>query len=262
MTQPPTGGYPPPDQSPPGGYPPPAQPGGYPPPGPSYAPPPNYTAPPAPSYPAPPLGGYAPPPAAGYPPPATGGYPPPPPGYGPPPAPGYGAPVSATGGGSTAIDFSKITVIGWGVIGAAFLTLIASFFNFWSVSAPSSALGYGYSVGLSGWNSWWWLPVLLAVAVGVLYALTLFGIIKTGPIKPEFLFYVASASFVLMIIVLIITFSYGGSVYDAGMAGISVGPGFGVWLALITTLALAYFSALSVQSKGGNLPFKVPGPTV
>jgi hypothetical protein len=168
--------------------------------------------------------------------------------------------VAPTGGGVPAIDISKITVVGWGVIGAAFLTLIASFFNFWSVSASSSALGYSYSIGLSGWNSWWWIPVLLAVAVGVVYALTIFGIIKPGPIKPEFLFYGAAASFVLMVLVLILTFSYGGGYGDLG-PGISAGPSFGVFLAVITTLALAYFTALSVQSKGGKLPFKVPGPT-
>lgn len=164
------------------------------------------------------------------------------------------------GGGMPAIDISKITVIGWGVIGAAFLTLIASLFNFWSVSYSGQMAAYGSGGGLNGWTSWWWLPVLVALAVGVVYALTLFGIVKPGQIKPEFLLYGALVSFVLMVIVLIVTFSYSGS-YNSDLGGISAGPGFGVWFAVITTLALAYFAALSVQSRGGKLPFKVPGPT-
>ncbi len=156
---------------------------------------------------------------------------------------------------------SKVTVIGWGVMGAAFLTLIASFFNFWSESYSGAGIGFSGSVGISGWSSWWWLPVLLAVAVGVMYALTLFGIMKSGSVKPEFLFYGAAASFVLMIIVLIMTFSYGPSYSSADFPGFSQGPGFGVWFALITTLALTYFTALAAQAAGSKLPFKVPGPT-
>ena len=284
MSQPPAGGYPPPDPSQPGGYPP-AQPGGYPPPaqpgaypppaqpgmpggsspaGSSPAPaggyPPPYPPPgaapggfqqPPPGY-APPPQGYAPPPA-GYAPPA-GGYPPPAAGYQPAGAPAF--PPAARSGGSS-FDISKITTVGWGVIGAAFLTLIASFFNFWSESVS----GYG-SAGISGWSLWWWIPVLLAIAVGVVYALTLFGVLKPGQIKPEFLFYGAAASFVLMIIVLIHTFAYSPFGGLSGIDGVSTGPGFGVWFALITTLALTYFTAMAAKNAGAKLPFKVPGPTL
>jgi len=90
VSQPPAGGYPPPEQPQPGGYPPPAQPGppagGYPPPAPGYTPPPAYTPPPGPA-----PGGYQPPPAPpGYAPPPYA-YPPPGGQSGPPPGahPGY-----------------------------------------------------------------------------------------------------------------------------------------------------------------------------
>ncbi len=273
MSQPPAGGYPPPDQSQPGAYPPPAQPGppagGYPPPAPGYQPPPAYTPPPGPApggYQPPPAPGYAPPPpgAGAYPPPPAGGYPPPAPGYQPPPPAGYGQPGApaypppAGAAAKPAFDISKVSTIGWGVMGAAFLTFIASFFSFWSVSF--SGLG---STGIyNGWSLWWWIPILLAIAVGVVYALTLFGILKPGPIKPVFLFYGAAASFVLMIFVLIHTFAYDGPYgVVSGEPGFSAGPGFGVWFALITTLALTYFTALAAQAAGDKLPFKVPGPT-
>ena len=114
MTQPPSGGYPPPQSPPPGGYPPPdpagstpvtggqpaanPAPGGYPPPS-SY---PGQTAGAAPGYPGAPAG-YPPPSAPGAPPAAPGypgapagypaatapGYPPPAGGYPPPPPPGF-----------------------------------------------------------------------------------------------------------------------------------------------------------------------------
>jgi len=158
------------------------------------------------------------------------------------------------------IDISKLSTIGWGIVGAAFLTLIASFFSFVSASYSNAGISFGSpSSSVSGWTSWWWLPLLAALAVGVVYALTLFGVMKPGQVKPEHLLYGAAASFVLLIIVLINTFSYGTGGYD--LPGLSHGPGFGIWFALVTTLALTYFTALAVQSTGGKLPFKVPGPT-
>ena len=151
---------------------------------------------------------------------------------------------------------SKITIAGWGVMGASLVTLIASFFYFWSGSVTGFIT---VTVGLNGWSSWWWIPVLLAVAVGVIYALVQFGILKPGQVKPEWLAYGAAASFILMIGVLIHTFANSGYTSDLGSSA-SAGPSFGVWLALISTLALTYFAALAAQSSGAKLPFKVPGP--
>jgi hypothetical protein len=149
-----------------------------------------------------------------------------------------------------------VSIAGWGVIGSALLTLVASFFSFWSVRFG----GVTYA-GLTGWSTWWVIPILLAVAVGVVYALQLFGIIKQSVVRPEWLVYAAAGSFVLMIIVLIQTFtSSGGYTGLFGDSDISYGPGFGVWFALITTAALTYFTALAAQSAGAKLPFKVPGP--
>jgi hypothetical protein len=145
------------------------------------------------------------------------------------------------------------------VLGASLLTLIASFFNFYSVSYTGFV---AVSAGINGWSSWWWIPILIAVAVGVVYGLQLFGVLSRDQIKPLWLFYAAAASFVLMIGVLIHTFVAGPGNSDLSDLGgsYSAGPSFGVWLALITTLALTYFTALAAQSAGAKLPFKVPGP--
>ncbi len=153
-------------------------------------------------------------------------------------------------------DPSKVSTAGWGVLGAAGLTLIASFFSFWKVTISSVA-----TVGLNGWSLWWWIPVLLAVAVGAVYALQLSGVVKKDQVRPEWLFYGAAASFILMILVLLQTFLYGGGYADVlGEIGYSHGPSFGVFFALVTTAALAYFTALTAQGAGAKLPLKVPGP--
>src|SRR5664279_6221708 len=267
------GGYPPPPSGPPPGYSPGGQPlsgpppgyqpgppqpqggqqGGYPPPGPPPGyPQQGYGAPPgAPGAPGGPPPGYGPP--QGYGPPGSGqpGYPPPPGTY---PSPG--------GAAAPSFDLSKITIAGWGVLGAALLTLIASFFNFWSISVSGFTL---QRASANGWSLWWWIPVLLAIAVGVIYALQVFGVLKPGQVRPEWLFYGAAASFILMIIVLIQTFFYDGGYGDEIAAlGVSVsiskGPSLGVFFALVTTLALTYFTALVAQGAGSKLPFKVPGP--
>ncbi len=243
-------------QGPPPGYqpgPPPGYQPGPPPGGPS-GPPPGYQQGPPPGYQQGPPSGFQQQP--GYPPPG-GGYGPPggPPGYpGAPGAPGAYPPAPAGPGPS--FDMSKITVAGWGVLGASLLTLVASFFPFWSVSAAGFIV---FTVSLNGWSLWWWLPVLLAIAVGVVYALELFGVIKPNQVKPEWLVYAAAASFVLMLGVLIQTLIYAGSAL-AGTDGVSHGPSFGVFIAIITTAALTYFMALAAQSGGAKLPFKVPGP--
>ncbi|RIJ78201.1 hypothetical protein D1871_03845 [Nakamurella silvestris] len=182
----------------------------------------------------------------------------PPPGY--QPQPGYGAPGPAT----PAFDPSKVSPLGWAVVGASLLTLIASFFNFWSVSVKT--VYSSGSTGYSGWSLWWWIPVLIALAVGVVYLLGLIGVVKPGQVKSEWLFYGAAISFVLMILVLIHTFAYDGpgglfgGIGSLDDTGLSVGPGFGVWFALVTTLALTYVTLLNAEVSGGKVPFKLPVP--
>ena len=140
---------------------------------------------------------------------------------------------------------------------------MASFFSFTGPVVHRNFIGVTGSISRNGWSAWWWIPVLLAVAVGVVYALQLFGVLKPGQVKPEWLVYAAAASFVLMIIVLIQTFIYAVGYSEClGEIGIdySYGPSFGVFFALVTTAALTYFMALAAQGAGAKLPFKVPGP--
>lgn len=185
------------------------------------------------------------------------GYPAP--GYGPPAgAPGaYGPPGQQAAGGRSkpSFDPSKVSIAGWGVLGASLLTLIASFFSFWTVSGGGLL---GLSVSYGGWHSWWWIPILLAVVIGVVYALQLAGVVSKSQVRPEWLAYGAAASFVLMIVVFIVTLFYSGP--GSAFEGLPHSPSFGVFFALVTTAALTYFTALAAQGAGAKLPLKVPGP--
>ncbi len=140
-------------------------------------------------------------------------------------------------------------------MGASLLTFIFSFFPFWSVSVR----GFGGG-SVNGWSSWWWLPILVALAVGVAYALLTFEIVKPQQLQPLWLFYAGAASFVLMIFVLIHTIARGAGTGLFTGGAVSTGPSFGTFAVLVTTLAVAYFAGLYAQSAGTKLPFKLPGP--
>ena len=74
------------------------------------------------------------------------------------------------------------------------------------------------------------------------------------PVPPIALPAAGAAIVVLTVIALIQAFVDG-----SGVEGISAGPGFGLWLALPLSVALAYFLALDAQKKGATLPIRLPG---
>ncbi len=242
MTQPPPGGYPPPEQTPPGGQPGPAGPAapsagaGYPP-DPGQAP-----AGPPPGY-APPAGGYPPPP------PGAPGYPPPPPGQpGYPPPGGYqqpGQPAYAGAPGSAQFDISKVTIGDWIIMGTGLLLLIFSFFGWLSIS-----LGMFGSYSVGAWHEYWWIATILGLAVAVIVALRATMGQKIDQIKPQYLMFGAAAGFLITLIALIEIF--------ARFEG--AGPGFGIWACLILSAAQTYFVWLWAQRQPGWTLPKLPGP--
>jgi hypothetical protein len=240
------GGYPPPPA--PGAYPPPAAPGAYPPPAaPGAYPPPTGAAPGAP-------GAYPPPAAPGGAYPPAGGYPPPGGGYGAPGAPGanpYAAPSSGP-----QVNLNNVSISDWIVIGAGLVLLIFSFFGWLSYSYD---LGYGYSGGISvgAWHQYWWIATILGVAVAVVVGLRA-AMGQNINIQPLFLVIGAGVGFLVTLIALIQIFvSYSGdSAYS------SAGPGFGIWVCLIVSLAQTYFVWLWAQKQPGWTLPKLPGPAL
>jgi len=266
VSQPPAGGYPPPDQSQSGGYPPPAQPGSpagnYPPPpytppsagGPNQAPP-GFAPPGAPAYP-PPAGAYPPPQAGAYPPPA-GAYPPPVQGGYPPPA-GYGSPGGmqpATGGGTPGFNTKNVGTSDWIIIGAGLVLLIFSFFGWLSVSL--SFAGYSDSASTGAWHEYWWLATVLGVTVAVVVALRTMMGQAVAQVKPLFLVIAAAVGFLITLIALIEIFSK-----TTDSIGISSGPGIGIWICLIVSAAQTYFVWLWAQKQPGWTLPKLPGPAL
>lgn len=274
MTQPPQGGYPQqPGQQ--GGYPQqPGQPGGYPPqqgfPQPGYQQPGQYgqgDQPQQGAQPGYPQQGAQPgypqqgaqpayqPPAGGYQNPGQGH------GYGNPSPyaePGYGgaAPKAPT-------HWS-----GYAAIAAALVTFIAGFLPFYSATVDLSGVDPQMRSAMEGvfndqtagssnaWTLWWWVPIVLAVLVAVALALVVFNVVSSKQLQPMWLFYGAVLVAVTMIGVVIHALA-GPTICQAGQCisisdaskqlesvgvKLSAGPGWALWLALVASLALAYFA--------------------
>ncbi|MEJ7651488.1 MAG: hypothetical protein WKF57_20960 [Nakamurella sp.] len=244
MTQPPQGGYP---QQP-------GQQGGHPPqqgfPRPGYQQPGQYGQPQQGATPGYPQQGAPPayqPPAGGY----QG------PGHGqqnPYAAPGYGQPTAPK---------APPHWSGLAAFGAALLVFVAGFLPFYSASVDTSGVKAEYrqymgalsDQGGSGnaWNLWWWIPIILALLLAVALALVVFNIVSTRQLQPMWLFYGAVLVAVTMVGVVIhaLVGPPGAGALDSAAAqqqlddiGIKVssGPGWGLWIALVAALALAYFT--------------------
>lgn len=128
----------------------------------------------------------------------------------------------------------------WLALIAGVVVLIASFLNYVTVSYQ------GISDGINGWSKWWWLAVIVALVAAVLIVLRGLGMVP--PVAGSIGSGLAGLAFGLSIAVLIHTFTVGqicqgSDCLDADQikqAGASVGPGFGVWLALVATAVLLY----------------------
>ena len=147
------------------------------------------------------------------------------------------------------------------MVGLGLLALVFSFFS-WRV------FGAGFiTVSQGGWNYYWIIAPLLVLAVLVIRILQIMANqLKQIPLL--YLAYGAAGAFVVGVIALIHIFVSTSGICD-GLEGISaescqdtlnIGPGIGIWIFLILTLALTYFLLLSAQTKGEKLPFAVPGP--
>lgn len=210
------------------------------------------TPPPQPVDPGLQAGYQAPPPPQGYQAP-----PPPPAGYGQPAPGSYGQPPAPAGGSQIAFDASKATTADYAFFGVGVLMLIFSFFGWYSVSYTGAAAAYAVgSDSAGGWNGWWTIIQLLLLATLVIRAVQVF----TGNLRKEIpgIAQVAVVGVIILLTVIALIDSFSNSI-SAGddTAGISAGPGFGIWAYLILSLVLGYLIVL-VKQKEGPLPFKVP----
>jgi hypothetical protein len=180
--------------------------------------------------------------------------------------PSFGQPAGAGTGNLAAVHWSA-----WAALGGALLTFLVGFFPFISASNGGATLSG------NAYNKWWWLPGVLALVVAVLLALVVFNIIKSTQLQPMWLFYGGVVVFVAMVGVLIHTFTIDPTGGVAGMskeqmcsqiagdakqeclsmsdeqfakiresagqanASVDIGPGWGIWAAVVLAAATAYF---------------------
>ena len=227
---------PPPPGQPPYGGPPMPPPGGQPP----YSPPP------------PPPGGqpaYSPPPPTGPPPPA-GQWGAPPPAVGP--GGGYGAP----GGGypsPSGPSFNPKTVnpLGWGILAVGVLTLIFSFFSYYTVTL--SVIGFNYGGNENAWNGFFgWFAVFLVLLGAGAVAVELFAPQVKFPFPTRL---AALGLFALALICVLLALVIFPESVPSG-SGISTGRGFGYWADLVLVAVGAVLCLLRMKTTGTPLPWE------
>ncbi|MCE5289310.1 MAG: hypothetical protein LLG14_08695 [Nocardiaceae bacterium] len=148
-----------------------------------------------------------------------------------------------------------ITVAGWCLLGAVAVTVVASFLPWYSITI------LGLTATANAWNSFWWLPIVVAIGVAVVYLLGAL----SGTRMPRLALPIAAlVSFVLTLIILIDILVEGTDAVQLGDSGplgggdtlASSGPSFGLFLALIATGAMTYFAAVAARESGANLSLR------
>jgi hypothetical protein len=231
----------------------------------TYGPPPE-NQPGQPSYGPPPQGGYQPPPQGGYQPPPQGGYPQPGQ-YGPPPAAQYGPPPGQYGAPRRGFDFSSVNPLDWAIMAAGVLSLIFSFFQYYTADAKGelkAACDQGLvpksdcSATEGAWHGFFgWFGVLLLLLAGLITAVVVFMPQMRTPFPPRLIALVAAAfGVILTFIALFVTPHKNISGLPPGTKlsdFVDFGRGFSYWIVLILAVAATGLTAMRYQQTGGNI---------
>lgn len=207
--------------------------------------------------PPPPPGGPPPPP-----PPPPGAPPPPPP---PPPPPGgsYGPPSPAGSGG---FDPKAINPLDWAILGVGLLTLIFSFFGFYS--AKVSGAGVSESKSYSAWHDvfgggfFGWIGMILAVLGAIALAIGLMAPQVGLPATPRALAFMGfGLGFICEILAIFIHPKfYHSSQSEFGFSlKVDFGHGFSFWIVLILTAVGTVLALMRAQQTGTSLPGPLDG---
>jgi hypothetical protein len=174
----------------------------------------------------------------------------------PPPPPGsYGGQPPRP-----AFDPKAVNPLDWAIAGLGALTLIFSFFSYYSASV-STSFG-GFSGGYSGSASAWhfsdgafvaWFAMALTVLGAAATALAVFGQQIQAVGNPRLLGLALAAAGALLFIIAIFAHP---KFYNGSVDGFSAhfGHGFSFWLSLVFSLAILVLSLMRVQQQGGQLP--------
>jgi hypothetical protein len=138
-----------------------------------------------------------------------------------------------------------------GVMTAGLVVFIASFLPWYYVEI--TFLGASSSSSFNGWrvNFGGWFPILLALAVAGVTAVRVFGDVRlpdVGPVAFSWLLAGVSALATIIILLRWVTFP------DSEGSGVDAGAGFGLFIALLATIAQAVFGVLAALASGAPLP--------
>jgi len=150
--------------------------------------------------------------------------------------------------GTAAFDPAAVERTDWAIIGAGVLTLLFSFFDYYTVSASFD--GYSVSESASAWHGFFgWFGALCALAASVALLGYLAGRLPANlPGRLVSLGGFALATLCILLALLI----YPGSGY--GGLGVHVGHGFGYWGSLLFAIVGLVLSYRGFSAEGGVLP--------
>jgi hypothetical protein len=149
-----------------------------------------------------------------------------------------------------------VNPLDWGILAAALLALIFSFFSYYTGTASGTFGGQKLSTTRheDAWHGFFgWFGVLLALAAGIVLAVLLFVPTVKFPFPARL---VVLGGWALALIFVIISAFVTPDKASGIPQGVSVdyGRGFGFWLALILIIIGGVLAYLRFQQTGGQLP--------
>jgi len=148
-----------------------------------------------------------------------------------------------------AFDAKKLSRLDWAIVGGAGVAFLAAFLPWWGYSGPLHI--YGASV--MGWSAGFtaWLGSILLSAAGVYLLLKRAEVsLPSLPVGPAVIVAGASALGLVLVILRWLTLPR----VRGGLAG-SVGPRFGIWLAMLAGIVELVGAVLEFRESGESLPW-------
>ena len=154
-----------------------------------------------------------------------------------------------------AFDAKTVTTNDWGVMGtAAGVFLFSLFGSYVTVSIDGDDELFGdLSGGVSAWNSYATLGVLLLLAVGALAAARVFADLALPDIGVGWNLIAAAAAGLGALLLILRAFTYPDGF------GVDVGPGWSGYVVMLLAIAETAFAVLAFRTSGEQVPWQQRG---
>jgi hypothetical protein len=151
-----------------------------------------------------------------------------------------------------AFDAKTVNTNDWGVMGAAAGVFIFSLFGSYVTYdfGGDEELFGDISGGVSAWNSYATLGVLLLIAVGALAAARVFGGVVLPDIGVGWNLVAAGAAALGTLLLVLRAFTYPDGL------GLDVGPGWSGWVLMVLAIAETVFAVMAFRTSGEKVPWQ------